>query len=192
MHPRPLARLSLVVLLLPPGLAVAASFACIRDSESNIVSVIDFATNSVVGAPILAGIRPHGVAVSPPRRSLHFGIPGNSVADELLCYAIEHSNAPRAETRPSRHGYAPHHAEMTPRQLQLHSPGTLLPIDKRPNIYRLPDDRPWVVGGFPSVRESVDAGHGVRGNHRGAFEGRSTGGAHSVPGKGIGHGGSRR
>jgi YVTN family beta-propeller protein len=42
----------------------AAPFAYITNQDSNTVSVIDIATNSVVGSPIAVGVRPYGVAVN--------------------------------------------------------------------------------------------------------------------------------
>src|SRR4051812_3951689 len=47
------------------GSAAAAPFAYIANSRSNTVSVIDTASNTVVGTPIPVGNGPEGVAVNP-------------------------------------------------------------------------------------------------------------------------------
>jgi YVTN family beta-propeller protein len=48
--------------------AVAAPFAYVANSGDGTVSVIDTATNTVVGTPIPAGREPFGIAVTPDGR----------------------------------------------------------------------------------------------------------------------------
>jgi YVTN family beta-propeller protein len=50
---------------LAPSAGLSAPFAYIANANDNNVSVVDIATNSVVGNPIPVGSRPVGVAVSP-------------------------------------------------------------------------------------------------------------------------------
>ena len=61
---RKLAGLWLLALVLPPGFAGAAPFAYISNQNSNTVSVIDTASNTVV-ATVPVGTDPWGVAVNP-------------------------------------------------------------------------------------------------------------------------------
>jgi len=58
-----LAVVGLFAALCRPG--GAAPFAYITNEQSNTVSVIDIATNTVVGSPIAVGAQPYGVAVNP-------------------------------------------------------------------------------------------------------------------------------
>ena len=70
-----------IVLLVP--VCFAAPFAYITNNFSNDVSVIDIATNTVVGPPIAVGVSPIGVAVNPAGTRVYVANNGSSTVSVI-------------------------------------------------------------------------------------------------------------
>jgi len=60
-----IALVSTAMILMLASIASAAPFAYVTNEGSNSVSVIDTATNTVVGSPITVGSQPIGIAITP-------------------------------------------------------------------------------------------------------------------------------
>ena len=77
--------LSLFALCGTLGNAWGAPFAYITNDHSNDVSVIDMATNSVIGAPIPVGAGPVGVAANPAGTRVYVtNNPSNTVSESSI------------------------------------------------------------------------------------------------------------